>query len=77
MDNFPKILGQLRLVSNDSDIVEGLRDLCGQLFTLLASLELCDVVGVPAAFDALTATSIAVPGTVRTSGDSPRLIQLV
>jgi len=77
MENFPKILGQLRLVSNDSDIVEGLRDLCGQLFTLLASLELCDVVGVPAAFDALTATSIAVPGAVRTSGDSRRLIQLV
>ena len=77
MENFPKILGQLRLVSNDSGIVEGLRDLCGQLFTLLASLELCDVVGVPAAFDALTASSIAVPGAVRTSGDSPRLIQLV
>lgn len=72
---------------------EQLHNLCTQISTLLAALELCDVIGIPAAYDALNSASIKIPGapshmylsssslsttsTATSENESPRLMELL
>ena len=50
---------------------------CKKISKLLAALDLCDIVGVSYAFDALREESIELPGSFVLSGESPRLEELL